>query len=50
MKPEPFGVYRTTDGYAAYDRRGVTWRVSEYEAETIGGIVAERWTARRADT
>jgi hypothetical protein len=41
---EPFGVYQTTGGgLAAYDRRGVTWRVSEDEAQTIGGIVADRW-------
>lgn len=30
------GAYRTADkGWAAYDREGVTWRVSEEEAQAI---------------
>jgi hypothetical protein len=32
---EPIGAYRTTDGWAAYDRRGLAWRVSEAEAMAI---------------
>jgi hypothetical protein len=32
---EPIGVYRTTDGWAAYNNAGLAWRVSEAEARVI---------------
>jgi hypothetical protein len=32
---EPIGAYRTVDGWAAYDRRGLAWRVSEAEARSL---------------
>jgi hypothetical protein len=34
---DPIGVYRTTEGWAAYNRTGLAWRVSEEEARAIQG-------------
>ncbi|MGI3170020.1 hypothetical protein ACRARG_12745 [Pseudooceanicola sp. C21-150M6] len=31
----PIGVYKTDTGYAAYDKHGVTWKVSATEADDI---------------
>jgi hypothetical protein len=36
MRNDPIGAYRTLDGrWSAYNREGVTWLVTDAEAEAI---------------
>jgi hypothetical protein len=34
---DPIGAYRTVDGWAAYAKTGLAWRVSEAAARVIMG-------------
>jgi hypothetical protein len=44
---QPIGAYLTEDGWAAYDSRGLTWRVDEDTAGEINATAETRREAKR---